>query len=106
VEDLKFPSVPIPPPTDFNVGSPTYTEGVGYGVVGTTLEYNVDVPVVTCSESSNVCPEANTCCGWGCCTLPSASCCPEAGCCPEGSECVEGGCEGESAFFDYYHYNN
>jgi len=102
---FEVPSVPIPPPTDFNVGTPAYTEGVGYGFVGTTLEYNVDVPVVTCSESADVCPEGNTCCGWGCCTLPSASCCPEAGCCPEGSECVEGGCEGaEAAFFDYYHY--
>eukprot|EP01102_Stenamoeba_stenopodia_P011904 TRINITY_DN3694_c0_g1_i1.p1 TRINITY_DN3694_c0_g1~~TRINITY_DN3694_c0_g1_i1.p1 ORF type:complete len:203 (-),score=32.25 TRINITY_DN3694_c0_g1_i1:129-737(-) len=91
----KVPSFSIPAPSTVVVQDPFLFSYNQFFEVSSTINYAGSVPSQQCGQSSQVCPEQNTCCqwaeGWGCCTLPGASCC-KRGCCPNGYSCDGGEC--------------
>jgi len=92
---LKLPTENVTVISGFTVSQTAplfYTE---FGGISTQISY-ATAPALQCGDGITKCALRNTCCkwnkGWGCCTLPSASCCSDTGCCPQGSVCDGGEC--------------
>jgi len=74
-------------PQDFSVAATELFFKSGFVELESNLKYSASVPGTYCPAIGRMCPVQNTCCPWGCCTLPNASCCPSQGCCFQGEVC-------------------